>query len=272
MTWDTKHRTKGNERKATFFTLDTRRPFQGLTIHDATLCKLIRSELLHHPGHEFLGESAQLDEPFESLIFHFDKLKAATKSLDPEYDSHTRHGLADLLHVVENQSSEDRLVGFFKTRSLYQFERKITFETLWTLFPPGEIIYGSPYQSQDQVFVVHDHRVCWPSKARGPWDPWRLKVWLYDWDGQHFARRYFWIAFDGFDGPKQITSLPFFPLRYHDNLREVRERLEKRGQAFRRLCTAKKGEQMFQYKGPAFMRRRLPMHMDTGVSFSQSLL
>ena len=74
------------------------------------------------------------------------------------------------------------------------------------------------------------------------------------------------LTFDGFDGPKQITSLPFFPFRYHDSIQDVSERLEKRGRDFRKLCTAKKGEQMFQYKGPAFMRRRIPMHFDAGVS------
>ncbi|KAJ4289219.1 hypothetical protein N0V90_011561 [Kalmusia sp. IMI 367209] len=222
-------------------------------------------KLLHHPGHEFLGETAQLDEPFEPLVFHFDKLKAATEGTNPEFDARARLGLADLLYVIETQSNEDRLDAYFKTRWLYQFERKITFEAIWTLFPPGELIYGNPYQGQEQVFVVHDNRVTWPSKARGPWDPWRLKVWLYDWDGRHFARKYFWITFDGFDGPKQITSLPFFPLRYHDNIKEVSERLERRGHAFRDLCTAKKGEQMFQYKGPAFIRRRLPVHMDVGI-------
>ena len=85
---------------------------------------------------------------------------------------------------------------------------------------------------------------------------------MYDWDGERFSRRYYVIKFDSFEGPKPITSLPFYPLRYHDNAEVIKKDLKARGETFKELCMAKKGEQMFQYKGLAFTGQRIVLHDD----------
>lgn len=83
----------------------------------------------------------------------------------------------------------------------------ITFQTLWTLFPPGSLIYGKLFQGQDQVFIVEDNM--------GPWtddQKFFLRCWTYDWDGSHFQRLPLKLEFKHFEESKPIDSLSFYPL------------------------------------------------------------
>jgi hypothetical protein len=46
-----------------------------------------------------------------------------------------------------------------------------------------------------------------------------------------------------------------YPLKYHEQERNIAALLRKRGKVFRELCLKDKGEQMFQYSGNAFFNK-----------------
>lgn len=76
-----------------------------------------------------------------------------------------------------------------------------------------------------------------------------------DFDGKEFNRYPFRFDIPSFEGTKRINSLKCFPLRYHEQENDVRQRLQLRGKQFRHFCSMKKGHQMFQYDGDALFNR-----------------
>lgn len=143
------------------------------------------------------------------------------------------------------------------------FTPDVTFDNLWTIFPPGEVVYGQPFlknrPNQDQnhqIFIVEDNYWPWPIRTEGRqrkiWD-WYLRCLVFDHDGTQFRRRSVWISFKYFTGPKPIKSLPYYPLSAMDD--EKRSAIEKalldRGERFKKYCSAPDGDRMFQYSGDA---------------------
>ncbi|KAG9230858.1 AAA family ATPase [Amylocarpus encephaloides] len=218
------------------------------------LCELLRKNLSHYPGHTLMGENVMYEAPFEGITLNWDKLQKAADSSQDQAAS----DLKLLMKTIRENSSDRRLQQYFKNRSQNLEQKRITFENLWTIFPPGEKVFGRPFQKQNQVFIVQDSVRTWPieESTRGKSKPWIVKCWTYDWNGEFFIRTLVTLKIDRFDGAKPINSLSFFPLRYHENPEQIEDELEARGRKFRSLCIAKKGDQMFHYKGPAIFSKK----------------
>ena len=133
----------------------------------------------------------------------------------------------------------------FKTREVYKKDR---FEDLWTIFPPGTLIYGKAFQDQDQLLLVQGIKWTWPRQS-SPRQPWELRCWPYDWTGKLFRRTCFSLLFEYYDGYRPITALPYFPFEFHTEYKTTREKLIERGKDFRTLCKAKAGSRLFEYNG-----------------------
>ena len=222
---------------------------------DRHLWDLLKDLLRHYPYHMFQGPRNTLSSPYEPLILHWDKLKKATKEgIKNEDDKQARSDLELLLDTLSSSSGDPKLDKYFKTRDSNKEQRAITFEGLWTIFPPGSLIYGQPFQGQHQVFVVLDNMQPWPfirrSSTRAQ-HPWYLLCWTYDWDGTKFRRLCLKLRFEYFEGLKPITSLPFCPFEHHEKHDDIRKDLIARGREYRRLCTARQSSQMFEYNGEA---------------------
>lgn len=184
---------------------------------------------------------------------------------EEETNAQAHADLRDLLKVIHEQGGT-RIDSWFKTHFKYVEDGKVTFDFLWMIFPVGEVIYSRPFLGEPQMFVVAGYDELWTASFKGKYQPWSLTVWMYDWDGERFKRRYLTLKIDSFNGPKQITALPFYPMRYHSNADEVRTELLERGKLFKRLCMAGRGEQMFTYKGPASMSQRIVTLEESPVS------
>ncbi|KAF4624368.1 hypothetical protein G7Y89_g13805 [Cudoniella acicularis] len=230
-----------------------------IVIHDTKLRDLLRSQLRHYRGHMLLGDTINLESPFEPIILNWDKLEKTGNAEGPSSVSdQTRSDLRLLLKTVSENSTDRRLEQLLKTRGLNMDQKRITYETLWTIFPPGEIVFGKPFQKQPQLFIVQDNVRPWPEPEtpRGRSAPWVLKCWMYDWTGHVFLRTLLKLRFERFEGAKPINSLPYYPFRYHENRKDMEDELLERGKTYRRVCIAKKGEQMYHYKGGVIFSRR----------------
>lgn len=114
-----------------------------------------------------------------------------------------------------------------------------------------------PNQDQNhQIFIVEDNYWPWPIRTEGRqrkiWD-WYLRCLMYDHDGEHFRRRSVWVSFKYFEGPKPVTSLPYYPISAMEATKrsEIEKLLLERGERFRKFCNATEGNRMFQYTGDA---------------------
>ena len=224
------------------------------------LWNLLKRLLGHYPYNIFQGPPITLSSPYEPLILYWDKLEEATKQ-EPkdDKDRQARSDLKLLLDAIAAGSGDVKLDKYFKSRASMKKQDAVTFDTLWTLFPPGTLLYGKPFQGQDQVFIVYDNERVWPYLRRGTpreQDPWSLLCWTYDWDGTMFRRMPLKIDFEHFEQHKPITSLPYFPFKLHMDYEEIKRNLIERGKRYRQLCTATQGSRMFDFKGEVHFVQR----------------
>ncbi|PQE26995.1 AAA family ATPase protein [Rutstroemia sp. NJR-2017a BVV2] len=232
-----------------------------LEIIDPALRALLKKILPHYPGHYFVGENVEMYSPYEPFVLNWDMLHEEAKRETENEDKQARLDLKDLLKAIESGSGDKKLDSYFKVRDTLVKQKSITFESLWTIFPPGTIIYGKIFLNQDQIFIVDDNERPWPRegtrRSRTP-DRWNLNCWTYDFTGKDFQRRRVVLSFDSFDGPKPIESLPFYPLSAIElkRRREIETRLWDRGKRFRTFCISGKDNRMYQYTGAAILDKR----------------
>ena len=219
------------------------------------LWDLLKGLLGHYPYHVFQGRPVTLDSPYEPLVLYWHKLEQAAEQIaKDDDDKQARSDLKLLLDTVSSSSGCPKLDKYFKNRHSNKEQKSVTFETLWTIFPPGSLVYGQPFQGQDQVFIVLDYLEAWPYRQRKPSDEqasWDLLCWTYDWDGKRFRRMCLKLEFEYFDGPKPITTLPYFPFELNEQHAVIKKNLIKQGVRYRQSCTATQGSRMFEYKGEA---------------------
>ncbi|KAF4462794.1 AAA family ATPase [Fusarium albosuccineum] len=256
-----------------------------IEITSSDLWALLKNHLGHYPYHIFRGSPVTLSSPYEAIIFQFDDLLLETQKVpENDNDKQTRDDLKLLLDTISSGSSGDeRLDKYFKMRPNYkkQDQETIQFEDLWTIFPPGTLVYGGPFQGQPQVFVVKDNWRPWPwpksdtGRAGGNNLEWYLDAWSYDWRDGSFSRNLLELDFEPFDGHLPLTSLPFYPFKLHPDYDIVRAELIERGKQFRKICEAKEGSRLFEYKGKTIFERKGFLAMrnadeDAGETYSSS--
>ncbi|MCJ1244749.1 hypothetical protein MMC30_001949 [Trapelia coarctata] len=215
------------------------------------LWNLLREHLGYYLYHIFQGSPVILDSPYTAFILNWENLEEATAK-DPasEKDRQARSDLKLLLDTIVIGSGDPQLDKYFKVRGSNKGQKSVTFETLWTIFSPGELVYGKPFLGHEQDFT----RV-WPY-YQGDARKWSLICWTYDWDGKMFKRRSLILEFEQFDGHKPITSLPYYPFKFNDQHAKIKERLVERGKRYQRYCRAKQGLRMFDYSGEAVFSKK----------------
>ena len=213
----------------------------------------------HYPHHLFRGTPVTLESPFKPLVLHWDELEqAAQVSPKNDNDRQARSDLRLLLDTISSSSGDPKLDKYFRARDSNKELNSVTFDTLWTIFLPGSLVYGQPFQRQHQIFIVQDSIKTWPDfRPRGlEHASWDLLCWTYDWDGNNFRRMCIRLEFEYFDGHKPITSLPFYPFKLNDQCDVIRDSQIKQGVDYRRVCTAAQGSRMFEYNGEAILVKK----------------
>lgn len=230
-----------------------------IDIVNPRLWDLLKKHLEDYPYHKFRGPSVTIDSPYEAIIFKWDILKkvSAEEPNDPE-DRQAREDLGLLLDILSSGSSGDsKLDKYFKNQEAYLREYTVQFDDLWTIFPPGTLVYGKPFQGQDQLFIVQDNTRAWPESGDRPPQllPWQLRCWTYDWNGVKFQRTSFTLLFEQFEGYRPIESLAYRPFDPDKN-GDIKAKLIERGKIFRRLCTAKEEARLFEYEGDTIFGKK----------------
>ncbi|KAI5298944.1 hypothetical protein KEM56_003646, partial [Ascosphaera pollenicola] len=105
---------------------------------------------------------------------------------------------------------------------------KITYDLLWTIFKPGELIYTPDYEGDSEPHCMK-YRASSYNKCKGYFGVSGSMV-KFDDDKIGMANEVSNIY--GFRGTKHITQLSSYPLRYHPQQREVRRKLIERGKKY----------------------------------------
>jgi hypothetical protein len=165
-----------------------------------------------------------------------------------------------LLKHISAGSGDAKLDQYLQSRDSYakQTPKSVIFDNLWTIFAPGTIVYGQPFLKEPQIFIVQDNLQAWSSRSSSgrKGKPWSMACWSYDWDGKFFQRKSLRIKIEPFEGPKPISSLPYYPFVEKNNCDATREELKNRGVKFRRYCSAERGARMFEYDGETIFLKK----------------
>lgn len=176
---------------------------------------------------DYPGVTTSLDRltfkaPFKSLVHRWTNLVSC---LEEEKDAEAKSHL-DLFHRTMKEELQDDL----KARDDYILNRVITWNTCWMIFEPGTTIFTSD-DKEDRALRLKS--ASYISTQCGP--AFSLDCEYVDWDGEHFGLGGSRKLIYEFVGTNPITKLTAFPLKYHENLAEVKKELTERGRIFERL-------------------------------------
>jgi len=175
-----------------------------------------------------------------------------------------RSDLETLLAQVEKVSGLD---AFFKTRESNLKANLTTYETMWTLFIPGQRIYAKPFLGMPQMFIVQSPPMFWDIERTLPAFV-EMDCWCYDWNGKEIVKVWYYLKFERFRGTKPISELVAYPIEYYKDKDEhskadfsskddLINHLIDRGTTFDQVVRGPKGaSQQHKYDGDALADRR----------------
>lgn len=127
----------------------------------------------------------------------------------------------------------------------------ITFDLLWALFKPNTIAYTATYGSvEDPRCFKVDYATKESSFMRGEW--YSIDGRYMEYDGKCFGLGELGVDIDPFKGPRRITSLATYPLKYHKDPESIKNQLIERGQKF----VALQGMNYRFHRGLAFHKKK----------------
>lgn len=101
----------------------------------------------------------------------------------------------------------------------------ITFEHLWTVFPPNSLIFARR-DNQDRALLLQSGRYGF-DVCNTP--TFYLNCAFVDFDGQKFGTQKMTVSISEFKGTKPFRSLQAFPFELHDKQEEMKAKLIERG-------------------------------------------
>ncbi|KAI1658642.1 hypothetical protein F4813DRAFT_40288 [Daldinia decipiens] len=227
-----------------------------LHIHSRLLINALRAVMKYSSEAPSGDEADDLEEgvfsyPYKDLFHHREELREYKTQIGGIRENHTESYNAEcdrhidfLLQYLENEPTI-RVKGLEA-----RWAKKVpttTFTGLWLLLKPGSDVYVVE-NGQLNAYVVdavldgveHVFQGLWAIKVKS----YSIRLWNLVYDGKVIKRRSKLVDVPVFDNERNITSLPLFPTRFHDNLDggARRKELIERGKMFFRCA-----------KGPAFL-------------------
>ena len=107
----------------------------------------------------------------------------------------------------------------------------ITFDLLWALYKPNEIVYSPTYNDNEQPRAF---RIEYAAKVsnfmHGTW--YSIEGRYLEYDGKAFGMGSMHADVPSFKGSRKISSLACYPIKYHKNVAELKAKLVERGKKF----------------------------------------
>lgn len=165
-----------------------------------------------------------------------------------EYNEQCDKHIDILLQYLDSHPT----IRYFGHKALWSRTKPMTtFAGLWLLLKPCTDVYVQEHGKLN-AFVI--------DRLKGgvvyPVDPiysvkattYRIRVWNLHFDGNIIYRRSQWIRVPYFDGEREITSLPIFPVQFHDSADDsaTRRGLIERGKRYFSYC---KSPTFLEYTG-----------------------
>jgi AAA+ superfamily predicted ATPase len=223
-----------------------------LEICSTPLLELIRDTIKYYPGPEYdllrweetAGDTVTFSEPYVML---FTCRSGLTQCLSkPELSEEKRSHLKLLLDFLREDHPKT-------SAKLDEIEagtcKKISFQLLWLLYPPGTPVYLT-VDGMDHQMVVYSRSA--PEKnVRGEWGVLSLYCWGTQYQGKKLARIFSQHVLQPFPGERVLQHLDLRPMEYLADRDEVTRRLIDRGH---RYVALNQTAELQDYHGDVFPR------------------
>lgn len=210
-----------------------RKPLEldSIVIQSPLLKSTLGDVFANYPGITTTLKEVTFNEPFWEFFYRWDALNEAQEHQGTDAQEHTRL----LLDTLSNQLGAVHRVA----QDLLQ-NNVITYDYLWTLFPPGTLVYSRIFDRDCFLEVkstqYHD----------GMAKRYELCCRYIEWNGTMFGWMTKLIGIQPFSGTQSIQDLAIYPVSSHKALDDVRLKLLERGRKFVSLS----GCHHRAYRGP----------------------
>ncbi|EGR51376.1 uncharacterized protein TRIREDRAFT_75247 [Trichoderma reesei QM6a] len=238
-----------------FIHCDTTWVTESFTINSPHMRKILLQVLSNYQDLDLELENWTFRPPYIPLVHRWQRLQDFCKETTDETLSKAGQEMIDfLLPIVGpsvNSLEQTRLTG------------KVKFDSLWQIFPPGELVMTQMY-GQDTICRVLKHQLLGKSYAsRGVWV---IDMEYVDWNGDQCGYLTMKTKISGYEGYARAHQLPTWPIAYANDPEAIKARMIARGRQFEELRTY----HFMQYEGRKIVRRRRRRDSDASNSTSSS--
>ncbi|PHH88416.1 hypothetical protein CDD83_7544 [Cordyceps sp. RAO-2017] len=224
----------------------------SLIIQSPYLKRVLADVLDGYPG--ILTDVARfkLSAPFECLVHRWDRFAAALDNVknDELGDGNDDKDAEDVSPADKAREHVELLQGIMREelghviqlRHDYFKNRAVSFEHAWTLFPPGCTVLG---RKNGRPVAAKFRRGFYAETQCGK--IYALQCRIIEWDGSVMGWADLNQQIPEFVGTMPFTSLPCYPIDYHDDPAAVKGALVERGRRWESLA----GFCYRAYRGPA---------------------
>lgn len=218
-------------------------------INSPYLLRAFRDVVRSHPAvASDFTKPFEMDSPFQMLFHFWDQLTAHRESVD---DDKVRMHLSLLLDFMKKEMGRDREQYLSMMK-----KRHITFLKLWSIFPPGEMVYAEDY---GQPWLLRVYKTVYEeSTSIGPYMEVHCNYTDYDEDGHIGEARHVILIRQkqrfGGENPASITELDAYPAKFVADQDALIARLSTRGRRYLEL----QGKLIKYYNGLAVYLKEPP--------------
>lgn len=157
-------------------------------------------------------------KPFAPFFYRWDRFKRAVA--EEEHEITRDH--AELLYKILFKEMEETLTTYQDLLS----HGVITYNYLWTLFKPGDILY-TKHNDEDAMMKLQNSEY----QSGG----YQLQTKYVDWTGSYFGYGTKGIELKDFEGTKPIADLDAYPIQFNPDAATIEGKLTARGKRFEEL-------------------------------------
>jgi hypothetical protein len=219
--------------------------FPVIRLHSPLVNDLLRKLVQYYPDYDLEGTEIMHHHPYRILSYYHDELCQIRDAYDErDLDRKIKFQYHDdeFQYTKELSAYLSRIISFvddyyYKETAVKELELhrngRATFDNLWLLFKPGEIVFAN-VRGEVAGFVVWKVLLRYQNKdgSKMPNDKWIIHLWNLGYTGAKLTRQGSMYSIDRFQGEKYISTLDVFPTKYLNDGRTSPENLIQRGKKY----------------------------------------
>ncbi|KAF5251704.1 hypothetical protein FANTH_3314 [Fusarium anthophilum] len=196
---------------------------ESFTIQSSGMRAVISTVLDKYQDLDLDVEKWTFKPPFMPLVHRWDRLLSLCKSKDEGHEPEAAAKLLEFLTPI----LAPKVDALVKTRET----GNVMFDGLWQIFAPHEFVITKSYGVEAVCRVTKYELVKQPPKP----SYWEIHMEYIDWNGNRCGYAKTMIIIPEFAAYRRVTSLPAYPLSFHNSPSKIRKQMTERGRKFEAL-------------------------------------